>query len=130
MEKIGFGPRFIAYLIDIVILSVINYVVGLIFGLAQDPTIALLGSLVTLIISIGYFVYFWTSTGQTVGNMIMKIKVVSTDGSKLTITKAILRYIGYIISGVVILLGFIWVLFDPDKQGWMDKIAGTYVVRA
>ena len=43
--------------------------------------------------------------------------------------KAILRYIGYIISGLVLLIGFIWIAFDARRQGWHDKIAGTYVVR-
>jgi uncharacterized RDD family membrane protein YckC len=130
MEKIGFGPRFVAMIIDGIILYVVNIVIGLIFSMAGNDMITAIGSLVSLVISIGYYVYFWTTSGQTPGKMIMKIKVVATDGSKLTVTKAILRYIGYLVSAVVIFLGFIWVLFDADKQGWHDKIAGTYVVKA
>ena len=130
MEKIGFGPRFVAMIIDGIILYVVNIVIGLIFSMAGNDMITAIGSLVSLVISIGYYVYFWTTSGQTPGKMIMKIKVVATDGSKLTVTKAILRYIGYLVSAAVIFLGFIWVLFDADKQGWHDKIAGTYVVKA
>jgi uncharacterized RDD family membrane protein YckC len=130
MEKIGFGPRLVAYLIDGILLSIVNGILGAVFAMTGSDTLVMLGSLLTFIISIGYFVYFWTSSGQTIGHSIMKIKVVSTDGSTLTMGKAFMRYIGYIISGLVVGLGFLWVLFDADKQGWHDKIAGTYVIKA
>jgi uncharacterized RDD family membrane protein YckC len=61
--------------------------------------------------------------------MLIGIKVVSTDGSPITIGKAVLRYIGYIVSSLIFCLGFLWVIWDADKQGWHDKIAGTYVVK-
>lgn len=41
-----------------------------------------------------------------------------------------MRWIGLVISFIVVLLGVIWVGFDPKKQGWHDKIAGTIVVRS
>jgi uncharacterized RDD family membrane protein YckC len=40
------------------------------------------------------------------------------------------RYLSYYLSSIVLLLGFIWVGFDPRKQGWHDKLAGTLVVRS
>jgi uncharacterized RDD family membrane protein YckC len=43
--------------------------------------------------------------------------------------QGLLRYVGLIISFLVIFIGVIWVAFDPNKQGWHDKIAGTYVVK-
>jgi uncharacterized RDD family membrane protein YckC len=45
------------------------------------------------------------------------------------VVRALLRYVGLIISIVVLLLGVIWIAFDSRKQGWHDKIAGTVVVR-
>ena len=36
--------------------------------------------------------------------------------------------IGKLVSGIVILLGYVWILFDGKRQGWHDKIAGTVVV--
>jgi uncharacterized RDD family membrane protein YckC len=42
---------------------------------------------------------------------------------------AILRYIGYIASSLFGWLGFVWALWDKDKQGWFDKLAGAYVVK-
>jgi len=60
---------------------------------------------------------------------VFNLKVVRTDGSGLTITQALIRYVGLFLSFICFAIGVIWVAFDADKQGWHDKIAGTYVVR-
>lgn len=60
----------------------------------------------------------------------MGLRVVSTDGQPMTMGKAFIRYIGYIISAIVFYLGFIWIAIDKDKQGWHDKIANTYVIKS
>jgi uncharacterized RDD family membrane protein YckC len=46
------------------------------------------------------------------------------------VTGAIIRYVGLILAFLCLLIGIIWVAFDANKQGWHDKIAGTYVVKA
>ena len=126
-DKVGFWIRVGAYLIDAVILIVVDTIVGLIFQHNQA-----LQQLIGLVISLGYFVYFWSAAGggQTLGMRALKIKVVKTDGSQLDYVGGLIRYVGLFISFVVIFIGVIWVAFDPNKQGWHDKIAGTYVVRA
>ena len=53
-----------------------------------------------------------------------------TDGAYLDYVGAFLRYIGFVISCVVFLIGVIWAAFDAQMQGWHDKIAGTYLVKA
>ena len=60
----------------------------------------------------------------------MGIQVISKDGTAITWGKGILRYIGYIINGIAFSIGFMWVAFDRKRQGWHDKIAGTYVIDA
>ena len=126
-DKAGFWIRVGAYLIDAVILFIVDLIVGLIFRNNQG-----LQSLIELIVSLGYFVYFWSASGggQTVGMRALKIKVVKTDGSQLDYGGAVLRYVGLLVSFIVVFIGVIWVAFDPNKQGWHDKIASTYVVRA
>lgn len=126
-DKVGFWIRVGAYLIDAVILIIVDLIVGLIFRNSQA-----LVSLIELVVSLGYFVYFWSAAGggQTVGMRALKIKVVKTNGSQLDYVGAVIRYVGLVISFLVIFIGVIWVAFDPNKQGWHDKIAGTYVVRA
>ncbi len=60
----------------------------------------------------------------------LKIKVIKTDGSQLDLVNAFIRYIGLVISIACLFIGVIWAAFDGQKQGWHDKIAGTYVVKA
>mgnify|MGYP001176811683 CR=1 FL=1 len=82
-----------------------------------------------LALTIGYFTYFHGATGRTPGKMILGLKVIGEDGTPLTFGAAFLRSVGYLISSVVLNLGFLWVAFDKKKQGWHDKIAGTTIVR-
>jgi uncharacterized RDD family membrane protein YckC len=123
--KADFGKRAIAYIIDAVLVAIVNQILSAILG-------GTLGSVLGIIVSLAYFGYFWTSDrwpGQTLGDVAMKIQVVRKDGKPIDYTTALLRWVGYIISAIPIGLGFWWVLWDPEKQGWMDKIAGTYVIQ-
>jgi uncharacterized RDD family membrane protein YckC len=81
------------------------------------------------VMSLFYFTYFHGVTGQTVGKKILGLKVVTTTGQPLTMGIAFLRWVGYIISFLVLYLGFIWVAVDRRHQGWHDKIAGTLVIK-
>jgi uncharacterized RDD family membrane protein YckC len=84
---------------------------------------------VGLILSLVYFTYFHSATGQSIGKRLLKIKAIQTSGEPLNFKIAFIRWGGYFISGLAMYLGFLWVLFDKNKQGWHDKIAGTYVVK-
>lgn len=119
----GFGERFVAYLIDFIILGIVGVIINVIFA----PAVVII---LDLVVGIGYDAYFWTTTGQTPGKMAMGLKVVRADGGQLLDGGgAILRYIGYIISGIPIFLGFLWVLWDPKHEAWHDKIASTKVIK-
>jgi uncharacterized RDD family membrane protein YckC len=119
----GFGERFVAILIDAILLAIVGAVIRAIF----TPAAA---ALVELVVGVGYYTYFWTSTGQTLGKMAMGLKVVKADGGDLLdFGGAIIRYIGYIISGIPVFLGFLWALWDPKHDTWHDKIAGTKVIK-
>lgn len=87
-----------------------------------------LDQLVIFVYVVGYFVFFWAIVGQTPGKALLGIRVIPIHGRKLGIGRALLRYFGYWVSTVGLLLGFIWILFDDRRQGWHDKLSGTYVV--
>jgi len=149
LEFAGFWRRFAASLIDLFALAVICSVIILIFSPYQwfgidifggtedvfnEPVWRALpylvgGNLLSVLVNVGYFVGFWLWRGQTPGKMLLNIKVVRTDGSKVTFGTALLRYLGYIVSISVVFIGFIWIAFDSRRQGFHDKIAETYVVR-
>lgn len=80
-------------------------------------------------LKIPYFVGFWVWRGQTPGNMALGIKVIRTSGASLTLSYALLRYLGCIVSSLIVFIGFIWIAFDSRKQGIHDKIADTYVIK-
>src|SRR2546428_12746755 len=122
-SRCDFALRFFAYLIDAVLLTIVTYILGLVL---RDA-----GGFVSFVINIAYFVYFWSSMGggQTPGMRVFGLRVIRTDGSALTITQALIRWVGLFVSILVIFIGVIWVAFDPNKQGWHDKIASTYVVK-
>ncbi len=126
--------RLLAAIFDLLILGIIG--VGILVSSVRVLNVnylQLLRSLpihfasVFLLISMAYYVYFTGSSGQTVGKMIMKIRVVSEDGGRVTFFKAWLRWLGYLISAAVLLLGFVWIAINPRNQGWHDKLARTRV---
>ncbi len=80
------------------------------------------------IVVVGYFMALWIFTGQTLGMTLMGLRVVATNGDRLTFWQALRRFIGLIIAAIPFFLGFVWILFDNRRQGWQDKIGGTFIV--
>lgn len=88
-----------------------------------------LGLLATIITVLYYTIL--TARGATIGKKVFGMKVVMADGQNIGFGRSLLRHtVGYFVSALIFGLGFIWIGFDPHKQGWHDKIAGTYVVRS
>lgn len=115
----GFGTRLPAFLIDVILL-------GIVTGILRSIDLRAVASL-------GDFVYFvgcWSTTGQTVGMIAMRIRIVRIDGQPMSWATGLVRYAGYILSIISLGLGLLWILWDRDKQGWHDKIARTLVVRS
>jgi len=124
----GFWRRFAAYLLDGLILNVISW--RFFFILSFLPY--MLGYVIGLAFFIGgiiYFPAFWVWQGATPGKMMMGIKIVKCDGNPIGVGRAILRYFGYILSAIILYIGYIMIAWDRRKQGLHDKIAGTCVVR-
>ena len=118
-----FGTRLVAWLIDAIIIGVPTFILAMILPM---PLVYLLA----LVAGVAYQVYFWTTSGQTPGKMVMGLKVVSAETGELLDTGgAAIRYVGYIVSGIPIYLGFLWVIWDQKHEGWHDKIAKTRVIK-
>jgi uncharacterized RDD family membrane protein YckC len=125
MKYADFSIRLVARLIDGVILGVVNWILRVLLGakLGADLAYVVLGLIVV------YDIGFWTWRAQTPGKMICGLKIIMKDGRPINFFKAVLRYIGYYISGIPLWLGYLWIIWDRKKQGFHDKIAGTYVVQ-
>lgn len=139
--KAGFWIRVVAALVDSVLVTVVQfalvylliYVLGLTDGVTNGDTKELVAGLAvsfSTLIGVVYYVFFTGYCGQTPGKMALRVKVIRTNGEEIGFGRAILReVVGKFISGIVLCLGYVWVAFDPQKQGWHDKIAGTYVIK-
>ena len=143
------GGRLIAYIIDGIILGFIVslfYVLGFVV-VAGGSTVAADGTvtagpgaglgviifLVGVVVGVLWKPFWWSRGGQTPGYKLIGMRVFrAKDGGPIGFGTGILRIIGYVINDIVfgIPIGFLWVLFDAQKQGWHDKIAGTVVVQA
>ena len=72
---------------------------------------------------------FWVSKSATPGKMLCKLKIINVNtGEKPSTGQFIVRYFGYFLSAIPLLLGYVWAAFDERKQGWHDKVAGAAVV--
>ncbi|MBZ5526210.1 MAG: RDD family protein [Acidobacteriia bacterium] len=137
LEYAGFWRRFAAFFIDVIILSMIIRILfpfqGFNFWNIQTawyfvPLIAI-SNVVSTAVTVAYSIVFWTWRGQTLGMIVLNIKVLRDDGSNITIGYALLRYLGYIVCFLMLGTGFLWIAFDSRKQGIHDKIADTVVVK-
>jgi uncharacterized RDD family membrane protein YckC len=122
-EPAGFGPRFLAWVIDGLVLTSLSIALGLAVGGFESVALAIGLGMV-------YTVGLWWATGATLGKAVMGLKVIAANGyESIDGGTAVLRYVGYIVSMLPCYLGFLWVAVDPQKQAWHDKIAKTRVVR-
>ncbi len=145
LERVGFGTRLLAYLADCVIFFLAYIAFSIAVGVAfatseamEDPEAiaqwiesnAIILSLVFYVLPAVMCVGFWTVWGATPGKMLLRIQIVErSSGEVPSIWRNLIRYIGYFISSIFLGLGFLWMIWDRDKVGWHDKMAGTVVVR-
>ncbi|MBL1376791.1 RDD family protein [Zobellella iuensis] len=132
-----------AWLYDLLVVAALLMVAGFIgFGLTQlalvmgwlslgqhEDTAALLGasrlySLYLLSVVLGFYCWFWHSSGQTIGMRAWRLRVQNTDGSLLTLTQALIRAASALLG-----LGNFWVWLNPGSRlALQDKIADCEVV--
>ena len=121
-EAVGFGPRLLAALIDLIIVAVtINVFDALSWFIDFGSKF--------LLIWLAYHVAFWVWKGTTLGGAALNLKVERINGGELTIGVALIRAFASILSFVCVGVGFFWASWDADRQSWHDKIAGTAIVK-
>jgi uncharacterized RDD family membrane protein YckC len=140
----GFVTRLAAFVLDRIIITLIlaatafladfllrSFQLGPVFGfqsLSQQIASATAGVAASLF-NVAYDVGFWMLAGQTPGKRIMGVLIVRTDGGRVKLGTALLRWVGYWFSGILF-LGYLWILVDSRRQGFHDKLARTLVIYA
>ena len=134
-KYVGFWARVLATLIDSVLIMAITLppLLG-IYGLAylenNEAVSGLADILISNILPMILVILFWTKKQATPGKMAVSAKIVDAEtGGKPSKKQCVGRYFAYILSAIPLGLGFLWVAFDPKKQAWHDKLAGTVVVK-
>jgi uncharacterized RDD family membrane protein YckC len=130
MEYSGFWRRFVAYVIDNILLSVVFWLLVLVLGgIGGDGgvfgayTLAAIGWLL-------YYAAMESSSNQaTVGKMALGIKVTDLEGNRISFGRAVGRNLAKIISVLIFYIGFIMAAYTAKKQALQDMIAGTLVVK-
>jgi uncharacterized RDD family membrane protein YckC len=133
----GFWKRYAAYFLDSFVVGIINLPVSVVFNLigasSGNESLALTMSMVAMlggfVIGIGYYAGFHASRGgATLGKMAVGIKVVRSDGERITFMRGVGRYFGFILSSLTLMIGFIMAAFTQRKQALHDMLCDTLVV--
>jgi uncharacterized RDD family membrane protein YckC len=135
----GLISRTVALAIDAVTLTIgfaiASGVLGLILSLftaveVSSPGAVLGAAAMWSLVVGGYFVLFWTLTGETPGMRLMALRVINRDGGPLGFGQALLRLIGAILAAIPFFAGYLLILVDDRRRGLHDMIAGSTVVYA
>ncbi|MFL5736920.1 MAG: RDD family protein [Actinomycetota bacterium] len=135
----GFASRFLAFAIDVVLVSIVLAAGAWFFGRVGamlrlsapgwlDPAKSWLSGTIAFLAAAAYFTIGWAAFGQTFGKAFMGLRVATPTGERPGLPRAALRFVGYLISALPLYLGFVWILFDDRRLGWHDHIARTRVV--
>ncbi len=84
--------------------------------------------LISMCLTLAYNVYFVSTRGATPGKMVLGLKIIRSDGSPVSAGRALGRYLGYILSGLILYIGFIIAGFDSEKRALHDHLADTRVI--
>ena len=140
VEYQGLVTRGIAFVIDAALVNLVAVAVAASAALivsalslpdSLDTVLIAAGSWLFLLWSAAYFVTCWSSTGQTPGNRVMRIRVVrAEDGAVLRPWRSVLRLVGLMLAALPLFLGFLPILLNERRRGLQDAIAGSVVVGA
>jgi uncharacterized RDD family membrane protein YckC len=121
--RAGFWRRFAAAFVDGILLTIAGGILRALLGGGG-------GSGLATLLSAAYFTYFEGGPkGQTLGKMALGIRVIDFGGGgSIGYGRAFIRWIGRFVSAIVFLLGYLWMLWDNERQTWHDKFANDVVV--
>jgi len=136
----GIVTRAIAFALDAAVINVVAIAVAGVVALglsilsvpdSVDKVLLAIGGVLWVLWSVGYFVVFWSTTGQTPGSRLMRIMVCrAADGGLLSPSAALLRVVYLTLAAIPLLAGFLPILVDDRRRGVHDMLARTVVVEA
>lgn len=138
MNYANVGKRFVASLIDGIILYIFQAIIGFVISLAiggagnEETVVAITSISVVIAIVIGWLYYAIQESSPkqaTIGKQAMGLVVTDMNGEKISFPKASIRFFGKYLSGLILLIGYIMAFFTEKKQALHDMLAGTLVLQ-
>jgi uncharacterized RDD family membrane protein YckC len=136
----GLVTRAIAFAIDAAIVDLAGAAVAAVVGLTLsvlktphdvDKVLLAAGGFLFVVWTIAYFVVFWSTTGQTPGNRVMRIRVRRSESDEpLLVRWALMRLAGLVLAAIPLLLGFLPILLTARRRGLQDLLGRSVVVSA
>ncbi|MYD44514.1 MAG: RDD family protein [Gammaproteobacteria bacterium] len=124
----GFFVRVFAMIYDtLVMLGIWILTVVVLVSIAGDAVVGAWVQSLLFVELFAFFCYFWLKRGQTVGMMAWRLRLVSDE--TVTLKTVLLRFIGALLGGACVFVGYVWILFDRNQRSWSDIMSHTYVVR-
>jgi len=130
MVYAGFWIRFGAKFIDGIILGIVGFAIGFVGGSIGGRGASAPVNFLSNAIGIAYVTYFLGKFGATPGKMACGLKVVRSNGEKITYARAFSRPFAEILSAIILCIGYIIAAFDEEKRALHDRICDTRVIRA
>jgi len=133
LKYVGFWRRLVASVIDsllivVVLVPFLLFYYGMEYFSGEAAGTAASELAIHVVIGIAS-ILFWRYWGATPGKMAISAKIVDAKTGRTPSTGSLVaRYLGYFVSMLPLMLGFVWIAIDRRKQGFHDKIAGTVVV--
>jgi uncharacterized RDD family membrane protein YckC len=145
----GFPRRLAAAIIDLALLAAVTLAVIVVAALALDlplprakelgPDLLVAGVLDRNPMAVGglglflglaalYNIYLGGLVGQTIGKRVLRLRVISVRGTTPGPIRGIVRYVALLLAALPAGLGWLWCLFDRERRGAHDHLAGTYVI--
>jgi uncharacterized RDD family membrane protein YckC len=81
-----------------------------------------------LVVSFGFYGWFWTRKGQTAGLKTWKLRLITFNGQPLTWKQALIRFLAALLSWGLLGLGFLWILMDKNNYALHDYLSKTCLV--
>ncbi len=140
---VGFRIRFLAFVLDSIAIMGLLWLVALIVPVPEglesvdltnrEELMAILPDLLSrlgfdVLFAAVVFLLLWNIIRSSLGKILFRAYIVDSSGRKAGFGQLLIRYLGYFVSLACFGLGFLWIAFDPRKQGWHDKFAGTVVI--
>lgn len=134
----GLATRTLAIAVDAAVIDGVVLFVGLVVGLGLSlfdipevlhTILVAIGACLAFIWTVAYFTFFWSATGQTPGNRVMRIRVEdAVSGETIRMRRAFVRFFGLLLSALLLCIGFLMILVDRRRRALHDRLLRTAVV--